>query len=170
MIQRALRADPLITCFPQETPPTGTLAVWRDTRGRSESNRQRKQPRTHRHYQRHQPCARSAGDESKVNPGSCVLVASYEDPLDRRVGHSCALSPSAVAHCNNVCCSIERSSFRACLRKKKYWTAGLTYSTGNALHIGNTHGQYDLEKTTTLLPSISFSTKSTEFIDLRRGK
>lgn len=29
-----------------------------------------------------------------------------------------------------------------------------------------THGQYDLEKMTTLLPSISFSTKSTEFIDL----
>lgn len=32
----------------------------------------------------------------------------------------------------------------------------------------DSHGQYDLEKTTTLLPSISFSTKSTEFIDLSR--
>lgn len=30
----------------------------------------------------------------------------------------------------------------------------------------STHGQYDLEKTTMLFPSISFSTNSTEFIDL----
>ena len=32
--------------------------------------------------------------------------------------------------------------------------------------VASTHGQYDLEKMTTLLPSTSFSTKSTVFIDL----